>query len=330
MKDLLRRVFLEHIGLKLLSLGLALVLFLVVRSDKDAVGTGYVVVEYTYDKTQWVLMSNPPRQLRISVRGPWSRVNRFDDRKIPAIRINVGATKKEIISFRPGMIRVPKGLRVVAFSPPTAEIRVERLVEKNVPVTVRIVGEVARGYTLQGRATASPDSVLLRGPQSVLEKLAEGGLPLDPMDMTNAEGSVETVMSVVGSLPEHVTAITRMKVRVRQDVVALEGERTLRDVQVDTLFKDPNFTLTLDFPSVTVGLKGPKPVLDKIDPKKISVVIDLTKLPKRSIQHLAQLQQPVGRANVKNLPPQVVVLFVRPLRVPVRFRRKELSAPPSP
>ena len=48
----LRSALTEHLGLKLLSLVLAIVLFLVVRADKDAVAAGYVEVEYQYDATK--------------------------------------------------------------------------------------------------------------------------------------------------------------------------------------------------------------------------------------------------------------------------------------
>ncbi len=329
MKSFLRRAFTEHVGLKLLSLGLAMSLFLIVRAEKDAVATGYVMVEYKYDATKWVMTSKPPRQLRISVRGGWSKVNRFDDREIKAIKINVEATKKEVIAFSPDMIRLPKGLRVVAISPPTAEIKVDRLVERKVPLTPRVVGEVAKGYALQGRAVTAPATVLLRGPKTLLDKLTKSGLSLSPVDVTNAEGSIVRTVDVVSSLPTHVTALTSLKVMVRQEVVALEGQRTLPDVAVVIYgMKWTSYTPMLEFPSVTVALKGPRPVLARIDPKLLHLVLDFSKEGKKMAMPPGALTKDVKPADVKGLPVGVVVQFVRPQKVPVKFVRK-VPVPPS-
>ncbi len=328
MRGFLRRAFTEHILLKLLSLGLAMVLFLIVRAEKDAVATGYVMVEYKYDATRWVLTSSPPRQLRISVRGTWSKVNRFDDRDLKPIKINVEATKKELVAFTPDMIRLPHGLRVVAISPPTAEIKVDRLVERKVPLTPRVVGEVAKGYSLQGRAVTAPATVLLRGPKGVLDRLTRSGLSLSPVDVTNAEGTVVRKVDVVSSLPEHVKALTSLKVIVRQDVVALSGRRTLPDVAVELYgVKWSGYTPLLEFPSVTVALKGPRPVLDRIDPKLLRLVLDFTKESKRMPLPPASMTKEAKASDVKGLPTGAVVQFVRPKKIPVKFVRKE---PPSP
>lgn len=331
MKDFFRQAFTEHIGLKLLSLGLAMVLFLIVRAEKDAVATGYVMVEYKYDATKWVMTSKPPRQLRISVRGRWSDVNRFDERELKAIKINVEASKKEVISFTPDMIRVPKGLRVVAISPPTAEIRVDRLVERKVPLTPRVVGEAAKGYSLQGRAVTAPATVLLRGPKAVLDKLAKSGLSLSPVDVTNAEGSIVRKVDVVSSLPDNVTALTSLKVMVRQEVVALSGKRTLPDVAVEIYgMKWTAYTPLLEFPSVTVALKGPRPVLNRIDPKLLRLVLDFSKEGKKMLLPPASLTKDAKASDVKGLPVGVVVQFVRPKKVPVKFVKKEPVHSPTP
>ncbi len=330
MKEFFRQAFTEHIGLKALSLGLAMVLFLVARSEKDAVATGYVNVEYKYDATKFVMTSKPPRQLRISVRGSWSKVNRFDDRSLKPIKINVQAAKKEVIAFTPDMIRLPKGLRVVAISPPTAEIKVDRLVERKVPLTPRVVGEVAKGYSLQGRAVTAPATVLLRGPKAVLSKLGKSGLSLSPVDVTNAEGSIVRKVDVVSSLPEHVTALTSLKVMVRQEVVALAGRRTLPDVAVEIYgMRWTAYTPLLEFPSVTVALKGPRPVLDRIDPKLLRLVLDFTKDGKKMLVPPASLTKDAKATDVKGLPVGVVVRFVRPKRVPVKFVKKDTTPPPA-
>jgi hypothetical protein len=319
----LRSALTEHLGIKLVSLVFAIVLFLVVRADKDAVAAGYVEVEYQYDASKWILMSTPPRQLRVSIRGPWSKVNRFDERKLKAVKLNVESLKKEVFAFQPDMIQVPAGLRVVAISPPTAEIRVERLVERKVPLVPRMVGEVAAGYALAGRPVAEPSTVLLRGPSSLLAQLATDGLPLAPVDLTNAEGPVERTVDVASALPKHVSALTALRIKVLQAVVATQGERALPDVALLAVgFAVPDQQPLLDLSAVALFLKGPVPILARIDPKTISVAIDLTKEGKR-LPGVMGVIKPLVPADVKGLPPGVTVTTLRPDRVLVRFVKKD-------
>ncbi len=323
MKEFLKRAFTEHLALKVLSLGLALVLFLIVRADKDAVAFGYVVVHYQFDRSGYVLTSKPPRQLRIRVVGPWSKVNRFDDRQLKPLRLKVEGGKKQSISFQPEMFKVPRGLRVAAISPPTAEIRVEKLVERKVPVTVRVVGEPAKGYALKGKPEMSPSSVLLRGPKGALERLLRSGLALSPLDVTNAEGPLEQTLEVVTLLPDFTEALTSNRIKVRQDIVAQSGEKALSEVPVEPFgFKETRFTPRLDAPEVGVWLKGPLPVLEDLDPKKLSLMLDLGDVGRRGVIPQSVVKE-VAPKDVKGLPAGVTAHKVVPSRITVRLIRPE-------
>jgi YbbR domain-containing protein len=258
-------------------------------------------------------------------------VNRFDDRNLKAIRIKVDADQKKVIAFQPDMIRLPRGLRVVAISPPSAQIHVQQLVERKVPVTPRVVGEVSKGYALKGSPKVAPTTVLLRGPKGSLEQLARGGLALAELDLTNAEGTVKRTLSVVSPLPEHVEALTSLKVKVSQDVVALRGEMALSEVALVTFgFKEPNYTPVLELSSVGVWLKGPLPVMNKLDPKNLSLMLDLTKITKRTLMQTASVVVQVGPDEVKGLPPGVTATKVVPPRITVKFIKKDQNVAPPP
>lgn len=328
MRTVLKRAFTDHLGLKALSLGLAMVLFLIVRADKAARASGYVVVEYVYDTQHFVMTSKPPRQLRISVQGPWSKVNRFDDSKVAPLRLKVEGGKKQSISFQPEMIRVPRGVRVVAISPPTADVRVERLVERKVPVVPRIVGDPAPGYALKGRPQASPATVLLRGPKGAVERLHHSGLALTPLDATNATSAVSRESEVVTTLPEFTRALTSIRITVRQEVVALVGEKALSEVPVDHRgFHRAGIQVVQDIPSVGVWLRGPLPVLNRLDPKKLTLIVDLSSESKRGAALPSHVAKDVGPKDVRGLPPGVIAEKVVPPRITVRFVRGESPAP---
>ena len=116
MRKLLRTIFLENLGLKIVSLILAITVFVLVRGEKDAQTGGFVKVIYSYPSDR-VLVTDAPDRVRISVRGPWSRINRFNERDIDPIRIDLGAASSGEFKFQDDMIKLPPGLRVASFNP---------------------------------------------------------------------------------------------------------------------------------------------------------------------------------------------------------------------
>ena len=71
-----RRAVFSNLALKLLSLALAALLFVLVHSEKHAPAQGGVPVTYGIPPGK-VLVTKPPAVLRVGVTGPVSRVQRF-------------------------------------------------------------------------------------------------------------------------------------------------------------------------------------------------------------------------------------------------------------
>ena len=219
---------------------------------------------------------------------------------------------------------------MVAISPPSAEIQVELLVERKVPLTIRLVGEPAKGYALQGDPQLNPATVLLRGPEGALEGLVLSGIALPVLDVTNVENDLETTREITAPLPEHTRALTSTQIRVQQKVLAQMGERALSDVAlVPTGFKEAAMVPVLDLPAVGVWLEGPMPVLVRIDPKSLSLVLDFSQDSAKLSTLPTRVKKTLEPGDVKGLPPGVVVTKVVPPHISVSFTRKE-QAPISP
>ena len=76
-RPLLVRIFVEELPLKVLSLVLAVTLFVLVRNDKDATSGAYVKVIYTLPEDR-VLVSDPVPEVKVLVRGPWTKLQHLD------------------------------------------------------------------------------------------------------------------------------------------------------------------------------------------------------------------------------------------------------------
>jgi len=95
-------------------------------------------------------------------------------------------------------------------------------------------------------------------------------------------------------------------------------------------FKEPNHTPQLDTPEVGVWLKGPLPVLNKLDAKKLSLMLDLSKVVRRGVGVPATVVREVGPGDVKGLPSGVTANKVVPPRLTVRLLKRDQVVAPSP
>src|SRR5262245_43994804 len=148
MRQRLRRAFTENLSLKLASLAITLVLFLVVRGDRGAETTVHAKVVYLHP-TDRVLMSEPVPELRITVRGPKGRLGRLDERDLEAVQVDLREAQGGELRFSEEMVRLPPGLRVEAIRPPAMALVFEPRIERELPVQAVLAGEPAPGYRIR-------------------------------------------------------------------------------------------------------------------------------------------------------------------------------------
>jgi YbbR domain-containing protein len=160
----LRQAFFHNPLLKLVSLVLAVTLFFLVNTDRDAIIGVNVDVRYQIPENQ-VLVSEPVSQVRLSIRGPWRRIKRFDEREIPPITLNLTNMRSGPYTLAEDIVDLPEDLILLSINPPTLNLAFEPRMQKTVPVKVNAVGEPSRGYEVQGLA-AKPSRVTIRGAES--------------------------------------------------------------------------------------------------------------------------------------------------------------------
>lgn len=268
MTALLRRLFVEEALLKAVSLVFAVVLFVVVRSDKDATTGAFVKVLYALPKDR-VLVSDPVTELRVVVRGPWTRVSRLQESDLDPVRVDLSRLPPGDLRFNEEMVHLPVGLRVASISPPQARIAFEPRVERQLPIQPILGGEPASGYRV-ARSTAQPAKVRVTGAKSVVEGLQR--VPTRPFLIAEARGPVRGE-ATLDAPPPHATFEGPTSVEIEVEVVAVLAERTLRAVpiQVTGLQRLEGHVE----PAVAeVVLRGPGEALSRVAPGAPSLLID--------------------------------------------------------
>jgi len=307
--------FFDNVGLKFLSLVLAATVFLLVNTDKDREITARVGVSYSLPDDK-VLVSERLDEVRITIKGPWQRLRKFDEREVERINLDLRRAPSGDVVITPDMIHLPSGLQVTSISPRTVHVAFDRRVEKLVEVAAQVSGRPEHGFVIS-EVKPVPTTIRVRGAESTLAALST----IHTRDVS-FEGRTETFIAETEVVPP--------------DGVDVEGSpAVVVHVTVDEEL------VTRKLPALPVTIRGASadatidPTKWQVTPAQVDVTLTGTLLSvekaKAAIAPIAKLARDDGKPHevdlvMDGLPPGIGVK-VSPERVrltPVK------AAPPSP
>ncbi len=165
----LRGAFLTNLGLKFLSLVLAVTVFLLVNTDRDREITTTVGIAYTLPDDK-VLVSERIEDVHVTIKGPWRKLRGFDAREIDRINLDLRHANGGELAITPEMIHVPAGMQVIQISPRFVRVVFDKRVEKLVEITPALVDHPQHGYVV-AEAKAVPATAKIRGAEGTLRAL---------------------------------------------------------------------------------------------------------------------------------------------------------------
>ena len=180
MKDFFYRHVLHNFGIKLLSLALAVGLWLAVASDPPAeVAVDVPIVFRNIPENLEISSENVPRS-QIRVRGPQRVVRRLQPADIYA-EIDLSGMKpgERTFDLTAQQVHQPRELEVVQVVPNQFHLMFDTRLTRQVPVRPRAFGNFAAGYQI-GRLEAEPPSITISGPRKRVEAV-EAAIT-DPID----------------------------------------------------------------------------------------------------------------------------------------------------
>jgi YbbR domain-containing protein len=169
MRDFLHRYVLHNLGLKLISLALAVGVWLAVARDPVAEVAVDVAIEFhNIPQNMEISSENIPRA-QIRLRGP--------ERVVHGLRPSDVYAEIELSGLKPGertfdltaqQIHEPAELEVVQVVPSQFHLTFDARLTRQVPVHPRVFGSFAPGYEIAS-IVADPSSVTISGPQKRVE-----------------------------------------------------------------------------------------------------------------------------------------------------------------
>src|SRR5205814_5102242 len=156
----------RHFGLKLVSLALAVMLWIVVSGEETVERGLRVPLEMQQFPAGLEIQGEAPTTVDVRVRGTSGTLSRLSPGDVVAVLDLRGARSgNRLFQLTPEQVRAPFGIEVVQVMPATLALVFENSATRRVRVDASIDGKPAPGYLI-GKTTVAPTDVEVVGPES--------------------------------------------------------------------------------------------------------------------------------------------------------------------
>lgn len=196
----------KNLPLKLFSLFLALFLWVVINRGTGGremeISLGIPIVLHNLP-SEMEVVKGPVERADVRISGPRRIVARISHMGI-TIPLDLSGAVEGVTTFElyPGDVRVPEKTTVRRISPSSVSLKLERTLQKRLPVVPVVKGEPSRGF-VAGDPVSDPATIEIRGPRSQVRPLHS--VMTAPVII---EGAVETVKMKVSLVrPDHMVRV---------------------------------------------------------------------------------------------------------------------------
>jgi YbbR domain-containing protein len=291
----------RHVGLKIVSVVLATLLWIVVSGEQTVERVLRVPLEFTNLPSQLDLVGEPLTTVDIRIRGSSGTLSRIAAGEMSAVLdVRTARTGDRLFHLTAEDVRAPFGVEVVQVTPTSVSLKFEESVSKSVAVSARVEGEPAAGFTVGG-VTIEPSTVTIVGPASVLANLTEA--ITETISVTGASHPV--VEDVTIGVADPVVRLRQpQNARVTVAIAAVPDEWSVHGVTVQVQNGHPSAVVSPT--DVTLRVRGPRDSMET-DPARYSAAIDLSGL--ASGRHVVpvRVEPPTGIGLLRVDPAEVAV-----------------------
>lgn len=262
-----RRIFLEDWSLKLLSLAIALVLWLLVTGQNEPV-TAHVNVQLNFIRPQELEISNdPPRAVDVMLTGSRSKLDDLTSLDLVAtVDISDQRAGERVLRLADkAQISLPQGIKVDGFQPSAIPIRLEPVVERQVTIEPKLDGKPADGFEVYS-VYPSKGSVAVRGPASrvnALQKIMTESIWLA------GHRETFTAANVAVDVPDPKVDLLEPSISVEVQIGEVRIEKTFSGVNVTTSQGGKVQPAT-----TSVTLLGATSLIESLKPEDIKITLD--------------------------------------------------------
>jgi len=256
---------------KVLALVLAVFVWFLARKSGEPIQMSfYAPVVFKNVSPEFQVTSDPP-QVNIVVHT--NSRDSFNPQEIQAV-LDLDKAQEGTLSYvmTENHILSPVKVEITRIHPSQITVRIEELIEKSFSIKPRYQGTPKKGYLL-GDIKIVPDTLTMRGPRSVLEKMEH--ISAHEIELEGLNES--TTMRVDLDLPGGNVQI------INQNVDFYTAEVTINSLPIKKRFDNvPVYLRNMDYVSVinpntfNVFVEGPEYLIQELDRDKLYGEIDLS------------------------------------------------------
>jgi len=219
----------ENLGIKLLAITLALILWFYVTSEQNPTTEQVVRVPLEVENlSAGLVVVDLPSEVSLRVEGRRGQIQNLLPRDIRAY-VDL-RTAKVGESTLPVQVTLPEGIRLVRVNPSQVTVKVEQVKEVSFPVQANLSGEPASGYRAL-EPVIRPSQVIVSGPEAFLKEIGKVFVEVNieqargnylaqlPVQITDREGrplsrwlttkpeNVEVFIPIVQDMPSRMVPI---------------------------------------------------------------------------------------------------------------------------
>jgi YbbR domain-containing protein len=261
--------------LKLLSGGLALLLWMVVSGEETVERGLRVPLELTQVPAGLELLGEVPATVDVRVRGASGTLSRVGSGDVVAVLdLHTAQSGRRLFPLTPDQVRVPFGVEIVQVLPSAVTMAFEPSASRELSIAATVDGRPAPGFVV-GPLVAEPRMVEVIGPESAVKRATE--VVTEPVSIDGARTNVKQLV-ILGLLDPALRLKTARSATVTVQILPAPLERTLRHEAIHLRNLGPNLQAEAVPATVEVTVRGNRDTLGRVAADDLTAFIDLAGL----------------------------------------------------
>ncbi len=265
----------RHLGLKVLSVVLALLLWMIVSGEEIVERGLRVPLELQQVPVGLELTGEVPATVDVRVRGASGTLSRVSTGDVVAVLdLRSARSGRRLFPLTPDQVRVPFGVEVVQVQPSALAMAFEPSASRQVPVMPAVDGRPAPGYVV-GALSADPKTVEVIGPESAVRRVTEA--LTEPVSVSGARDRVNQSV-ILGLIDPSLRLTNTRSAMVTVQIVPAPLERSLQGRPVHLRNVAPNLEAQAIPSAVGLTLRGSREALARVEADDIVAYVNLAGL----------------------------------------------------
>jgi YbbR domain-containing protein len=265
----------RNLGLKLTSVGLAVLLWLTVSGEETVERGLRVPLELQQFPSDLEILGEAPSTVDVRVRGTSGALSRVASGDVVAVLdLHAARAGNRLFPLTPDLVHAPIGVDVVQVAPSTVALAFEPSVTREVPVVASTEGMPSPGFVL-GKVSVAPDRVEIVGPETAVKRAREA--MTETISVADLRESAIAEVTI-GLIDPALRLKTPRTVTVTLPILPGPVERTVRNRPIHLRNLGSHLSAQAMPVVVDVGLRGSREALSGMDADAVTAFIDVTGL----------------------------------------------------